>query len=154
MAVSKPGGAGDTGREIEADLKSLDWPAIRAGGSVALVFAVPFSLAARWFADSDSNSGVATILSLLALVGFLLGAGITAWVQQRRLPLMHALITAIGTYVLAQIVFVAIRLALGRNIHWFAIFFNFTAVAAAGLVGGYLGNAMQRRGILPKSMHR
>ncbi|MCU1500760.1 MAG: hypothetical protein JWM12_114 [Ilumatobacteraceae bacterium] len=140
--------------QIERDLRSLDWPAIRAGGSVALVFAVPFSIAARWFADSDSNSGAATLLSLLALVGFLLGAGIAAWVQRRRLPLMHALVTALGTYILAQAVFIVIRLALGRQVHWFATFFNLTAVAAVGLIGGYLGSAMQRRGILPKSMDR
>jgi hypothetical protein len=132
----------------------LDWRAIRSGGTVALVFAVPFSIAARWFADSDGNSGAATLLSLLALVGFLLGAGITAWVQQRRLPLMHALITAIGTYVLAQAVFIAIRLLLGRDVHWFATLFNLTAVAAAGLFGGYLGSALQRRGIHPKSLDR
>ena len=30
-----------------------DWDAIRAGAGVALVFAVPFSIAARWAADSD-----------------------------------------------------------------------------------------------------
>jgi hypothetical protein len=131
---------------------ALDWRAIRSGGGVALVFAVPFSIAARWFADSSSNSGAATVLSLLALVGFVLGAGIAAWVQQRRLPLMHALITAIGTYLLAQAVFIIIRLVLSRDVHWFATLFNLTAVAAAGLIGGYLGNALQRRGITPKSM--
>jgi len=31
---------------------------------------------------------------------------------------------------------------------------DLTAVAAAGLIGGYLGNALQRRGINPKSMDR
>ena len=65
---------------------------------------------------------------------------------------MHALITAIGTYLLAQLVFVVIRIALGRDVHWFAIFFNLTAVTLVGAFGGYLGGAMQRRGIHPKSM--
>ena len=36
----------------------IDWDAIRAGGAVALVFAVPLSLAARWAADND-DSGLA-----------------------------------------------------------------------------------------------
>ena len=135
-------------------LRSLDWRAIRAGGEVALVFAVPFSFAARWFADNGSSSGLPTLLSLLALVGFVLGAGIAAWVQQQGLPLMHALITALSTYIIAQAVFVTIRLLLGRDVHWFATFFNLTAVAIAGLIGGYLGSAMRKRGITPKSMDR
>ncbi|MFT3854931.1 MAG: FAD-linked oxidase C-terminal domain-containing protein [Ilumatobacteraceae bacterium] len=60
-------------------------------------------------------------LSLLALIGFFLGAGIAAWVQARDLPLVHGIVTAIVTYVVTQAVFVIIRLALGREVRWFAL---------------------------------
>lgn len=129
----------------------IDWRAVRAGGSVALLVAVPFSFAARWFADNGSNSGAPIWLSLLALIGFFLGAGIAAWVQTRDLPLVHGIVTAVITYAVAQAVFVIIRLVLGREVRWFALFFNLTAVALAGLLGGFVGGAMHRRGIYPKA---
>jgi uncharacterized membrane protein YfcA len=135
-------------------MRNLDWRAIRSGGTVALVFAVPFSFAARWIADNDSDSGAAAWLSLLAVAGFVLGAGVAAWVQARRLPLTHGLVAAVITYAAAQLVFIAIRLALGREVRWFAAFFNLTAVVAAGLLGGFLGNALQRRGFTPSSSSR
>lgn len=133
---------------------NLDWRAVRAGGSVALLVAVPFSFAARWFADNGDDSGAATWLSLLALIGFVLGAGIAAWVQVRDLPLIHGIVTAILTYLLAQAVFVVVRLVLGRDVRWFAVFFNLTAVALAGLIGGFIGSALHRRGLYPKSIER
>ena len=142
---------GPTGAPAATDRFGLDWAAIRAGGSVALVFAVPFSFAARWFADNDDSSGAAAILSLLALVGFLCGAGIAAWLQQRDLPLKHGVSCALLTYCAAQIVFIAVRLALGRDVHWFAALFNLTAVVFVGLLGGFLGSLLQRRGFGPRS---
>ena len=129
---------------------NIDWRAVRAGGSVALILAVPFSFAARWFADNGDDSGAATWLSLLALVGFVLGAAIAAWVQACDLPLIHGIVTAVLTYAVAQAVFVVVRLLLGREVHWFAVFFNLTAVAVAGLIGGLLGSALHRRGVYPK----
>jgi uncharacterized membrane protein YfcA len=130
---------------------NVDWRAVRAGGSVALILAVPFSFAARWFADNGDDSGAATWLSLLALIGFVFGAGIAAWVQARDLPLIHGIVTALLTYAVAQAVFVVVRLALGREVHWFAVFFNLTAVGFAGLIGGFLGSALHRRGLYPRS---
>ena len=126
-----------------------DWDAIRAGGAVALVFAVPFSLAARWAADSRDDSVLATWLTIGAVIGFVLGAGCAAWVQRVGTPLSHALVTAVGTYVLAQAVFVAARLARGLDVRWFALMFNLTVVLAAGLVGGLLGQKLRSRGVLP-----
>ncbi len=136
-------------------MKNLDWQALKAGGMVALIFAVPFSIAARWVADNHrddaSSNGGATWLSLLALVGFVLGAGIAAWVQQRGLPLAHGMVCATATYLAAQTVFVAIKFARGGSVSWLGVFFNLTTVVFAGLVGGMLGNALQRRGIAPRS---
>ena len=58
---------------------------------------------------------------------------------------------AIGTYVVAQSVFIIIRAISGNEIRWFAAFFNLTVVAVAGLIGGALGGALLRRGVFPTS---
>ncbi len=126
---------------------SWDWDAIRAGGLVALVFAVPFSIAGRWAADSRDDSTLAVWLNIGAVVGFVIGAGCAAWVQRTGTPLSHGLVTAAGTYLAAQAVFVVIRLVRGLDVHWFAVMFNLTVVLAAGLVGGLLGQHLRNRGI-------
>ncbi|MDP9463722.1 MAG: hypothetical protein M3P52_03790, partial [Actinomycetota bacterium] len=125
-------------------MNKLDWNALRAGGSVALVFAIPFSVAARIAADNDNSSGLASLLSLAALIGFVLGAGVAAWAQQLRLPLKHGIICAVGTYVAAQAAFIIVRSIRGNDVRWLAALFNLTAVAVAGLIGGGLGSALQR----------
>ena len=128
-----------------------DWDAIRAGGSVALVFAVPFSIAARWAADSRDDSVLAVWLSLGAVLGFVIGAGCAAWVQRTGTPLSHALVTAVGTYLAAQAVFALVRLVRGQDVRWFAIMFNLTVVLGGGLLGGLLGQKLRSRGVLPGS---
>ena len=100
-----------------------DVPAIKAGGMVCLVFAVPFSIGSRWAADRD-DSTLATFLVIGAVLGFVLGAGCAAWVQRVGLPLSHGIVTAVGTYLVAQTVFVLIRLVRGSEVRWFALLFN------------------------------
>lgn len=136
-----------------ADLHSRwDLDALRAGGLVALVFAVPFSLAARWAAESRDDDTMALWMTLGAVVGFVLGAGCAAWVQRRDLPISHGLVTAIGTYTVAQAVFIAIRLARGNDVSWFAALFNLSVVAGAGLIGGALGGRLARSGARPREI--
>jgi uncharacterized membrane protein YfcA len=132
----------------------FDRAALRAGGSVALVFAVPCSIAARWAADSRDDSALAVLLSLGAVAGFVLGAGVAAWVQQRGLPLSHGMVTAAVTYTAAQLVFVLVRLVAGKEVHWFAVLFNLSVAVGAGLLGGYLGQTLHRRGFTPSSSRR
>lgn len=127
-----------------------DTPALRAGASVALVFAVPFSIGARWAADRD-DTALAIWLSLGALAGFVLGAGCAAWVQRVELPYQHALTTAVGTYVTAQAVFIVIRLVRGLDVNWFAAMFNLSAVLGAGLIGGLLGQRLRSKGFRPSA---
>lgn len=119
---------------------------------MALVFAVPFSVAARWAAESRDDPTLAAWLTVGAVVGFILGAGCAAWVQRRELPISHALVTALGTYVLAQAVFIAVRLARGNDVNWFAALFNLSVVAGAGLVGGILGARLGRAGARPREI--
>jgi uncharacterized membrane protein YfcA len=121
---------------------------------VALVFAVPFSIGARWAADSRDDSALALWLSLGAVVGFVLGAGCAAWVQRLDLPLSHGLATAIGTYLAAQTVFIVVRLARGSDVSWFAALFNLSVVAGAGLVGGVIGGRLRAKGFRPTGMEQ
>jgi hypothetical protein len=124
-----------------------DVPAIRAGAMVSLVFAVPFSIAAR--VAADDNSGLAVGLVLGALVGFVLGAGCAAWLQRRGTPLSHGMVTAGGTYLAAQAVFVIVRLLRSDSVSWFALLFNLSFVLVAGVIGGVLGQRLQSSGFQP-----
>lgn len=136
---------------MAVNARRWDVDAIRAGASVALVFAVPFSIGARWAAESRDDSVLAFWLSIGAVIGFVLGAGCAAWVQRLGLPLTHALVTAIGTYAAAQAVFITIRLLRGSEVNWFAALFNLSVVAGAGLVGGSLGRRLQAKGFRPST---
>ncbi len=128
-----------------------DVPAIKAGGMVCLVFAVPFSIGSRWAADGD-DSTLATFLVIGAVLGFVLGAGCAAWVQRVGLPLSHGIVTAVGTYLAAQTVFVLIRLARGSDVRWFALLFNLSVTVLAGLVGGIIGERLRAKGFRPRHM--
>lgn len=130
-----------------------DRRAIRAGGSVALVFAVPFSVAARLVAGDTTPEGgraaLAALLSFGAAVGFLLGAGVAAWHQDRRTPLSHGIVTAGVTYLIPQVVLVTIKLARGSDVRWSGVLFNLTVALAMGVFGGFLGSYLQDRGVKP-----
>ncbi|CAN5642531.1 hypothetical protein BH24ACT5_BH24ACT5_02000 [soil metagenome] len=130
-----------------------DGDALRAGAMVALVFAVPLSIGARLAADND-HPGVATILVIGALIGFVIGAGSAAWAQRTNTPLSHGIVTAASTYLVAQAVFVVVRVVRGDDVRWFSIVFNLMAVVGAGLIGGLLGQRLRASGITPRSVRR
>ena len=126
-----------------------DPDALKSGAAVSLVFAIPFAIGARWAADSRHDDTLALWFSIGALIGFVLGAGCAAWVQRVGLPLTHGLVTAIGTYVGAQAVFITIKLLRGGDVNWFASFFTMSAVTGAGLLGGLLGKHLHAKGVRP-----
>lgn len=128
---------------------ALDRAALRRGASVTLVFAVPFSIGSRLVADRSPDSPWTSVLWLLALAGFTLGAGVAAWTQTRALPFLHGMACAGATYLAVQAVFVVVKLARGSEVRWLAVFFTFSAVLVAGVVGGALGSVLRRRGLLP-----
>ena len=128
-----------------------DVDALRAGGVVALVFAVPFSIGATWAADND-DSALALWLSLGAVLGFVIGAGCAAWVQRKDLPLSHGLVTAVGTYAIAQTVFIIVKLLRGSDVNWFAALFNLSVMGGAGLIGGLLGRRLRDKGFRPSGL--
>ncbi len=124
-----------------------DWPAVRTGAAVCVVFAVPVTVVAS-VVDSDALSA---LFFFAALFGFVLGSGCAAWVQRVGAPLSHALVTAGGTYLAAQAVFVAIRLLVAAEVSWFRILFTLNLVLLAGLVGGFLGSRLLSKGIEPST---
>jgi uncharacterized membrane protein YfcA len=143
------------GRNTAGDAPAMRWDAaaIRSGALVSLVFAVPFSIAARVAADND-DSTLATWLVLGAIVGFVIGAGCAAWLQRAGTPLSHGMVTAGGTYLAAQAAFILVRVLRSDTVNWFAVLFNLSFVLLAGLVGGLLGQRLQASGFRPSSQAR
>lgn len=130
---------------------TLDFAALRQGGAIALVIGAPCAIGSSIVANNHSDSAFVALLWLGAVVGFILGAGVAAWTQRKATPLIHGLVCAGGTYAAVQIVFSIVRLSRGREVSWLGLFFTFTVVLFAGMIGGGLGGAMQRRGITPGS---
>lgn len=127
----------------------LDRTALRQGALVTLVFAVPASALSTWLAGRGGAAGAASLAWLVALAGFVVGAGVAAWLQRHGMPLMHGIVTAGGTYLAAQLAFIVVKLARGGDVNWLGVVFTFTVVLVAGVIGGALGGVLQRRGISP-----
>jgi predicted permease len=132
-----------------ATVSKWDREAIKQGGVVCLTFAVPFSVIARVVIDDDSASGWSAVLALASFLGFVLGAGVAAWRQQRGTPLSHGIVTATGVFAVAQLVFSVLRLARGDSVNLGRILVSLTLTVGAGLLGGYLGSYLQRQGARP-----
>jgi hypothetical protein len=122
-----------------------DIDALRSGALICLVLAIPFTLLGL------VSDGARVISFFGAVVGFIVGSGSAAWAQRCGTPLSHALVTAIGTYLTAQGVFVLLRLVTDREVHWFGVFFTLSIVSFAGIIGGFLGSRMQAKGFVPSS---
>ena len=125
-----------------------DADALRAGASVSLLFAVPITVVA-WIVD---DSGLSAFFFFGALFGFVMGSGVAAWVQEVGAPLSHGIVAAGGTYLIAQGVFVLVRLIGGSEVRWLSVLFTLNLVLLAGLVGGVLGSRLQAKGY-HSSMH-
>ncbi|MCE9622175.1 MAG: hypothetical protein K8R99_07520 [Actinomycetia bacterium] len=129
----------------------LDFAALRRGGAIALVVGVPCAIGSSSLAQGDGDSFFVGLLWLGAVAGFVIGAGVAAWVQRKGTPLIHGMVCAGGTYAAVQVVFSIVRLSRGKDVSWLGLFFTFTVVLLAGIIGGGLGSMMQRRGITPGS---
>jgi hypothetical protein len=127
-----------------------DLLALREGASVAVLCAVPFTVIARLAFDDDDKSGWASVLALATFAGFVLGAGVAGWRQQRGTPLLHGVTTAVGVFVGVQIVFAALKLLRGDSVNAGRIAVSLSLAALAGLIGGMLGSFLQRQGMAPR----
>lgn len=149
--AGEPDGRSDL-EKIEAVLPGRwDPVAIRAGASVCIVLAVPFRVLAA--AVGGDSGGLNAFFFVVFLFFFVIGSGCAAWVQRSGTPMSHALVTAIGTYVVVELVFVVVRAVRGTEIPWSGIMFTSMIVLTCGIVGGFLGNRLQASGVRP-SIHR
>ena len=113
-----------------------DWAAIGAGAADRRWCSpLPLAIGARIAADGD-HEAVAVGLLDRRDGRLLVGAGCAAWLQRVGFPLSHGLVTAGGTYVAAQAVFIIVRLVRGEEVRWFGALFTLTFVLFAGLLGG------------------
>ncbi len=137
--------------DVPSTPRSIDREALRAGASVTLLFAVPPTLVARFVLDNkDDTSGWAPLLSLIAVLGFVLGSGVAAWRQQAQRPMAHAVLAGAGVFVAAQAVFLAVRIATSGDVRVMRILTSFSLALVASVIGGLLGNFLQKNGIRPR----
>ena len=104
-------------------------------------------------AVGGDSGGLNALFFLVFLLLLVVGAGSAAWVQRTGTPLTHALATATGSFVVAEVVFVVVRAVRGTDIPWSGIALTFSFVVIAGIIGGFLGSRLQARGVVP-SVHR
>jgi len=128
-----------------------DIAALRSGAGACIIFAVPLQV----LADAvGRDSGWSLPCRIGALFGFFLGAGVAAWAQQRGFPLAHGLVTAIAAFVVVQAGFIVARAIVGHDLGLSRAVLNLTPVVGVGLLGGLMGQALQRRGIMPGMRRR
>ena len=124
---------------------SLDHLALRQGASVTLLFSVPPTLIARFLLDDEpSSSSWPVLLSLIALFGFVVGAGVAASKQNVGRPYTHGMVASTGTFVAVQAVIVLVKLAFGDDVRWSRVVSSLTLALFASVVGGLLGSIVQR----------
>lgn len=129
----------------------LDIQALREGASVTLVFAVPPTLVARFILDNGNDaSGWAPLMSIIAVFGFVLGSGVAAWRQTARRPMTHATLAGAGVFIAAQALFLLIRVATNGDVRVMRILTSFSLSLVASVIGGLLGNFLQKNGIRPR----
>ena len=121
-----------------------DVPALRAGGSVALAIAVPLQVVAGLL---DEGNGLRPWIGFLALMAFVVGAGVAAWHQEKQAPYSHGIVASVGAYAVAQLALVVYDLVRGDDINLLQIFSALTFTVMAGTVGGLLGSTVQRSGV-------
>lgn len=124
-----------------------DRQALREGAGVIATCAVPLAVIVRFAFDDDKRSALASLLTLAMVAMFVIGSGVAAWRQERGTPLSHALVTAVGTFVVIQVVFSVIRLATGNPIGIGRIAATLALTTFAGILGGFLGSFLRSRGI-------
>jgi hypothetical protein len=128
----------------------LDPRALYEGGVVAAALAVPAGVLGRVLSDRRDDLGWIWVLVLIVLIGLVLGAGIAAWRQQKGLPLVHGIVTAVGVFVIVQTIGVVVQLITGDDIRWGRIASSLLLSLMAGTVGGVLGSFVLSHGVPPK----
>jgi hypothetical protein len=124
---------------------NLDRLALRQGASVTLLFSVPPTLVARFLLDDEpASSSWPVLLSLIALFGFIIGAGVAASRQNVGSPYTHGMVASTGTFIAVQAAIVLVKLAVGDDVRWSRVVSSLTLALFASVVGALLGSIVQR----------
>jgi hypothetical protein len=125
----------------------LDREALRRGITVALAFAVP-AVAISWLTDKGPGQrGPAGLLTLVVLVGLLLGGFASASQQRVHAPLSHALVAVLAVVVVLQVARIVRLAVLHRPLNLPAAFGNLLFGLVAALLGALLaGQNTAKRG--------
>ena len=119
----------------------LDPRALREGGLVAAVVAVPAGVVGRVLSDRPDQPDWLWVLVVVVLAGLVAGAAVAASRQDRGFPLTHGVVTAVGVFVAVQTVGILIRLLRGDSISWSRVTSSLLLSLMAGMAGGLLGSA-------------
>jgi len=119
----------------------LDPRALREGGLVAAVVAVPAGVVGRVLSDRPDQPDWLWVLVVVVLAGLVAGAAVAASRQDRGFPLTHGVVTAVGVFVAVQTVGILIRLLRGDSISWSRVTSSLLLSLMAGVAGGLLGSA-------------
>ena len=79
-----------------------------------------------------------------------MGAGVAAWRQTARAPMLHSVLAGSGVFVAAQAAFLIIRVATNGDVRMMRIVSSFSLSLIASVIGGLLGNYLQKSGIKPR----
>ena len=125
---------------------TVDLDALRTGGLVAAAIAVPAGILAQVLDDDGDGSGWVALLAVVVMAGLVIGAVVAARRQRVGLPLTHAMVTAVGVFVLVQAVGIVRRSIAGDDITWSRVASSFLLSLMAGVVGGLIASWRDRRG--------
>lgn len=135
----------DTINRNAAANQRWDVDALRAGASVMLMFALPATLIARFVLDTrESSSSWTPLLSLIAIMGFVLGAGVAAWQQRRNTPLAHGVVASTGTHLVVQTAIVLVKVVIGSEVRFGRVLTSVSFALVAGVIGSLLGAFVAR----------
>jgi hypothetical protein len=125
----------------------LDRDAIRRGATVAAVCAIP-ALVVSWFSDNGSGKQpLAGPVTIVVLLGLVLGAFAAARQQRGDAPLSHALVTVMSVVIVLQLLRVGRLAVLKRPLNLPVSLGNLLLGLLAGVVGGMLaGQNRAKRG--------
>jgi cell division protein FtsW (lipid II flippase) len=125
----------------------LDRDAIRRGVTVAAVCAIP-ALVVSWLSDNGSGKqSLAAHVTIVVLVGLVLGAFAAARQQRAQAPLTHALVTVMGVVIVLQLLRIARLAVLKRPLNLPVSLGNLLLGLLAAVVGGMLaGQNPAKRG--------
>lgn len=121
-------------------LPTLDRDALRRGVTVAVAITVPAAVVS-WLTDRGTGrGGPAGLLTLVVVLGLLLGGFAAASQQRLNAPLTHSLITVLGVVAMLQIMRVVRLGVLGRPLNLPAslgnLLLGLVTSVAAGLLAG------------------